>query len=142
MFEGSGQAEGDFFHGAANEFFGGAGNVPGQVQFLGENVGGASGQKRKGNAMAVFLGGEAVDDFIEGAVAAAGDDQAAAFVCGIAGDFSGVAGAGGFGEVGFDAATGENAARFIEQAAAAGAAVAGVGVVDQKSVSQSKCHCW
>jgi hypothetical protein len=92
--------------------------------------------------VAIPVGGKTVNDFIEGTVAAAGDDQAAAFVGGAAGDFGGVAGAGGFGEIGFDAAAGENAARFIEQAASASAAVAGVGVVNQERVLQSERHCW
>src|SRR6266403_917989 len=49
-------------------------------------------------AVAVLLGGESVDDFVEGAVAAAGDDQAAAFEGCALGDFRGVARAGGFGK--------------------------------------------
>src|SRR5467141_1502448 len=127
MFERSRQTEGDFFHGAANEFFGGAGNVPGQIQFLGENVGGAAGKKGEWDAVAVLVSGEAVDDFIEGAIAAAGDDQAAAFGGGALGDFRGVARAGGFRKVGFDAAGGKNVTSRIERALAAFASAPGVG---------------
>jgi hypothetical protein len=58
----------------------------------------------------------------------------AAFSAGAMGDFDGVAGAGGFGEVGVDATVGEDTARFIERALAATPAVAGVGVVDQERV--------
>jgi hypothetical protein len=43
--------------------------------------------------------------------------------------------AGGFREIGFDPAAGKNAPRFIEQAPAAAAAVAGVWIVHQKIVS-------
>jgi len=107
IFERSRQAEGDFFHGAANEFFGGTGDVPGDVQFLGENVGGATREKSEGDTVAIPVGGKTVNDFIEGTVAAAGDDQAAAFIGGAGGDFCGVAGAGGFGEFGFDATSGK-----------------------------------
>src|SRR5258708_3392383 len=64
MFERSRQAEGDFFHGTANEFFGGAGNVPRQVEFLGENVGGAAGKKGEWDAVTVLIRGKAVDDFV------------------------------------------------------------------------------
>src|SRR2546430_1828110 len=86
MFERSRQAERNFFYGAANEFFGCAGNVPGQVQLLGEDVGSASGKKSKRHAVAVLVGGQAVDDFVERAVAAAGNDEAAAFGGGALGD--------------------------------------------------------
>jgi hypothetical protein len=48
-------------------------------------------------------------------------------------------GAGGS-KVGFDPTTGKNAPRFIEQAPAAFAAVAGVRIVNQKSVSRSESH--
>jgi len=100
------QAEGDFFYGTANELLGSAGNVPGQIQFFGEDVGGAAGEQGEGDAVAVLVGGQAVDDFVESAVTAAGDDQTAAFGGGTLGDFGGVARAGGFRKFGFDAAGG------------------------------------
>src|SRR6266481_2824874 len=62
MFERSRQAEGDFLHGAADKLFGGAGNVPRQVEFLGENVGGAAGKKGEWDAVTVLIRGKAVDD--------------------------------------------------------------------------------
>src|SRR5207245_9700721 len=100
MLKRSCQAESDFLDGAANEFFCSGGDIPGQIEFLGEDVGGATGKKSKRNAVAVLLGGEAVDDFIERAVTAAGDDEMAAFGRGAVGDFRGVARAGGFRDVG------------------------------------------
>ena len=140
LFERSGEAESDFLDGAANEFFGGAGNVPGEIEFLGENVGGAAGEKRERDAMAVLMSGEAVDDFVERAVAAAGDDELAAFIGGLRSNFRGVAGAGGFGEIGLDAAGGKNMTSGVERAASSVAAVAGVGVVNQQSVLQVSGH--
>lgn len=80
--------------------------------------------------MAVGLTGEAVDDFVESAVSAAGDNELAAFLAGAQGDFGGVARTGGFGQVGFNAALCEDFAGFIELFAAAIAATTGVGVVD------------
>src|SRR5438874_11803695 len=112
LLEGSGEAERDFFDGAVNEFFGGARNVPGEIEFLGEDVGGAAGKKRERNAVAVLLGSKPVDDFVERAVTAASDDEAAIFGSGARGDFGGVAGAGGFGELGVDAARSKDVARL------------------------------
>ncbi len=142
MFERSRQAKRNFFYGAANEFFGCAGDVPGQTQFLGEDVGGASGKKSKRDAVAVLVGGQAVDDFVERAVAAAGNDEAAAFGGRALGDFRGMARAGSFREFGFDAARGENVACGIERAATAFASSTGVGIVNQKSVLEISGHRW
>ena len=142
ILERSRQAEGDFFDGAANELFGGAGNVPGEIEFLGENVGSAAGEKSERDAVAVLIGGETVDDFIERAIAAAGDNEAAAFGGGALGDFGGVAWAGGFGKFGIDAAGSENVARSVERAEAALASAAGVGIMNQQSVSKVCGHRW
>jgi hypothetical protein len=79
--------------------------------------------------MTILAGCKTVDDFVEGAVAAAGDDQAAAFVGGSGCDFGGVARAGRFREIGMDAAGGKNMAGGIKRAASAIAAAPGVGVV-------------
>jgi len=125
-----------------DEFFGGLRNVPRKVEFLGEDVGGAARKKCEGNAMAVLMGGEAVDDFVERAVATASDDEAAIFGSGARGDFRGVARAGGFGEVGVNAAGGEDMARLVEQTATAMTAIAGVGVVNQESILKDGGHCW
>jgi hypothetical protein len=140
LLEGSGEAESDFLNRAVDEFFSGFGNVPGEVEFFGEDVGGAAGEKRERDTVAVLVSGEAVDDFVERAVAAAGDDQAAIFGGGARGNLGGVAGAGGFGEVRVNAARGENVARFVEQAAASVAAVAGIGIVDEKRVLEAGDH--
>src|SRR6267142_2391482 len=86
--------------------------------------------------------GKAVYDFVERAVAAAGDDELAAFVGGALRDFGGMPRAGGFREIGFDAAAGKYPSRFVEQAPSAAAAVASVRIVNQKSVSRSESHRW
>src|SRR5258708_39455770 len=104
LFEGSRQAERDFLHCASNELLGGAGNIPGQIQFLGEDVGSSAGKKGERYAVAVLVGCQAVDDFIERAVTAAGADKAAAFVSGAGFGFCGIAPAGGFGKFGFEPA--------------------------------------
>ncbi len=130
LFERGGQAESDFLDRATNEFFRGAGDVPGQIEFLSENVGGAARKKSKGNAVTVLLGGQAVDNFIERAVAAAGDDELAAFGSGAVGDFRGVTRAGGFRDFRLNTTRSKNAARLVQCTAAGMAAVASVGVVD------------
>ena len=134
LLEGSGEAESDFFHFTVNEFLRGLRNVPGKIELFGENVGGAAGEKREGDAMAVVVSGEAVDDFVERAVTAASDDEAAIFFGGAGGNFGGVAGPGGFGEVGVDAAGSKNVAGLVDEAATAGSAVAGVRVVYHEGV--------
>jgi len=140
LLERSGETESDVLHFTVDELLGGLRNVPGEVELLGENIGGAAGEEGERDAVAVLVGGEAVDDFVEGAVAAAGDDEAAVFFCGARCDFRGVARAGGFGEVGVDAARSKNVARLIEHAAPAATAVAGVGVVDQQCVLEVSGH--
>src|SRR6266404_4011158 len=142
LFEWGGQTERNFFHGAANELFRGAGDVPGQIQFFCENVRSSAGKQREGNAVPVFLRCKTVDDFVQRAVTAAGDDEVAAFVGCALRDFGGMPRAGGFREIGFDPAAGKNAARLVEQAPAAAAAVAGVRIVNQQSVSKSESHRW
>src|SRR5215472_2174539 len=123
-----------------HEFFRCLGNVPGQVEFLGKNVRGAAREKSERDAVAVVMAGETVNDFVERAVAPAGDDEATVFFGGARGDLGGVAGTGGFGEVGVNAACGENVARLIEQVVTAAAAVAGVRVVDHQRVLQVSSH--
>src|SRR6266403_1722561 len=140
LFERSRQTEGNFFHCAANKFFGGAGNVPRQIQFLSQDVCCSPGKKCEGNAVAILMSCEAVDDFVERAVATASNDEAAAFVGGALGDLSGVARAGGFGEIGVDAAGGKNMASGIKGAFAAVAAATSVGIVNQQSVLEIRRH--
>src|SRR6202521_4311568 len=124
MFERSRQAEGNFFHRASNELLGSAGNIPGHAQFLGEDIRGSAGKKSKRHAVAVLVGCQAVDDFIERAVTAAGDHEPAAFGGGAVRDFGGVSRAGSLRNFRFDAAGGKNMAGRIQRAAAAPAAVA------------------
>src|SRR5216684_8899714 len=135
-----GQAKSDFLHFAVNQPFRGAGNVPGQVQFFCENIGGSAGKKSERDAAAVFLNGQAVDDFIQRAVAAAGNDELTTFGGGAPRDVGGIARCGGFGKFCFDAAQGKNAPRGIERAAASSAAIAGIGIVNQQRVAQFGGH--
>jgi hypothetical protein len=86
--------------------------------------------------VAIRSAGQSVDYFVECAVAATGDDQLPTFHGGALGYFDGIAGAGGFGQLGFDAGGSENAAGFIQHLAAALSALSGVGVVDQQGVLQ------
>jgi len=65
MFERSREAEGDFFHGAANEFFAALGMSQGKSSSWRE-CGGATGRRASGRG-GRSAGGESVDDFIEGA---------------------------------------------------------------------------
>src|SRR6266446_1529646 len=135
-----GQAKSDFPHFTVNQPFRGAGNVPGQVQFLCENIGASTGKKSERDAAAVFLGGQAVDDFIQRAVAAAGNDELTTFGGGAPRDLGGIARCSGFGEFCFDAPEGENAPGGVERAAASSAAVTGVRIVNQQRVAQFGGH--
>jgi len=90
--------------------------------------------------MAILLGSQAVDDFVERAVAATGDDELAAVARGLLRDFRSVARAGSFGEFGFDAVGGKDAAGLVEQASPAVTAESGVRVVDQQSVLVLRVH--
>src|SRR5579859_420216 len=90
--------------------------------------------------MTICLACEAVDDFVQSAIASAGDDEMAAFVIGALRDFRGIAGFGGFREVGVNSAGGKDAAGFVKHGATFAAAVAGVGVVNQERVVDSGGH--
>src|SRR5258708_6483400 len=59
-FERRGQAESDVAHLAADQLFGGGGNVPGEFEFFRQNVCSAGWQESHGNAMAVERTGQAV----------------------------------------------------------------------------------
>ena len=87
-----------------------------------------------------MMGGEAVDNFVERAVTAASDDEAAVLGGGAGGNLCGVAGAGGCGEGGVNASGGEDVARLVELSASAVAAVAGVGIVDHLGVLEVGGH--
>src|SRR5262249_30384415 len=116
LMNGSGQAEGDFADFSCRQFFGGAENVPGKMQFLGENIGGTPGKQSKGHAVPIFGASQTIHNFVEGAIASAGNYQLAPVACGVLRDFGGVPGSGGFGQVRFNAFGGKNAACLVEQA--------------------------
>src|SRR5260221_1102249 len=86
--------------------------------------------------MTVVLATEAVDLFVERTIAAAGDDELATLVAGTKSNFGGVARAGCFGEVGFDAAGSEDAASFVELFAAVSASTTSVWIVNQERVAK------
>jgi hypothetical protein len=90
--------------------------------------------------VAVALAGQAVDDFVQRAIATAGNHELAAFGAGLLGDFDGVTRRGGLGKLGFDSGTRKNPASFFEQATAATPVVAGVGIVNEQRVSQISGH--
>src|SRR6266436_16280 len=84
--------------------------------------------------MAVLLACEAVDDFIQRAIASAGDDELAAFVMSALCDLGRISGLRGFRQDRMNSARGENAASFIEHAPAAPPAATGIGVVNQQRI--------
>ena len=140
LLERSSQAEGDLANFAIDQAARGAGNVPGKIELFGQNVGGAAGKKRERNAMAVGRKCKAVDDFVERAVAAASDDELALLANCLLGNFCGVAGAGGFREVGVNAVRSKNLASLVDEFAPAVATVSSVGIVNQKGVLDERVH--
>jgi hypothetical protein len=90
--------------------------------------------------MAILLGGKAFDDYIERAVAAAGDHQLASFRGSSLRHGGGFARRSRFLKLHLYAALRQNAARFIEQATPAAPAVAGVRVMNQQSVAKARKH--
>ena len=70
-------------------------DVEGNPRLQGENVGGAEGEKGQGDRR----GGEAVDDLVEGAVAAGGDDPVEALLFRIGGRPAGIAPGAGQGQL-------------------------------------------
>ena len=135
-----GQAQGNLPHFRADELLRRARNVPRQRKLLRQNVGGAAGQKRQRHAVPVHVSGQAVDDFVERAIAAARNHQLAALARGLLRDFRGVAGGGGFRKLGFDAAVGKNAPRLLDQAASHVSATSGIRVVNQQRVVELSFH--
>src|SRR5262249_29392068 len=127
LFQRSGETQRDVFQLPVDELFGSAGNVPGKIKLLGENICGPSGEKGERDAMTVLRGSEAVDDFVERSVAAAGDHELTAFVGGLLSERGGVVRATRFDQVGFDAAGSENASCLVEHLTTAGATVASIG---------------
>src|SRR5260370_34931798 len=140
LFERSGEPQGNLFNGTVDEPFGGAGDVPGEIQFFGENIRRATRKKGDGKTMAVLVGGEAVHDFVQMAVPSTCNNQTAAFAGSAGGDIGGMARAGGVRGVGVGAAGRKNVPGLIQHAAAAMAAVAGIGIVNQQRLSQASLH--
>ena len=90
--------------------------------------------------MAVGRKCKAVDDFVERAISAAGDDELALLANGLLGKVCGVAGAVGFREVGVNTVRSKNLASLVDEFASAVATVSGVGIVNQKSVLDERVH--
>ena len=90
--------------------------------------------------MPILVAGEAVHHFIQRPIASARDDEMAAIFMGLLCDFCCIACFFGFRQVRVNSTLGENAASFIEHAAAAIAAIAGVRVVNQKCVLYFGVH--
>jgi hypothetical protein len=140
LLKGSRQTESDFANLGVDEAARGARDVPREIEFLSENIGGASGKKRQRNAVAIGIIGQAIDDFVERAIAAAGDDELTPVTHGLLSYFRSVSRAGGFGKIGLDTVGGENLARLVDQPPPPIAAIAGVGVVDQNGVLDKSIH--
>jgi len=81
-----------------------------------------------------------VDDFVERAVTAAGDDQLASFADRALGDLDGVSRIVRFGKFDLDAVAGEDAARLVKQATPAISAVPRKWVVNQQRVLELSLH--
>lgn len=109
----------------------GSGNVPRNAKLFGENVRGSGGKNGEGR----FGAGDSVDDFVDGAVAAANDNHFAAAVNGIAGEFSGGASTGGGKEMGINSRGAKDFRSFFEGMQAARTAPAARGVVDDDGVA-------
>src|SRR5256712_6788996 len=90
--------------------------------------------------MSVRRCGQTVDDFVDGAVSAAGNDELAAFGSGAAGDFGGIAWPVCLREIGVNACGGENAPCAVQITKTPTAAIAGSRVVNQERVGKSCEH--
>jgi hypothetical protein len=86
--------------------------------------------------MTVLWAGEAVDHFVDSAVAPASDDQLAAVCASATRNLGGFTGASRFREVSLDAAGAEDPPRLVKLCTACRATAAGVGIVDQQRVAQ------
>src|SRR3989442_2920566 len=103
MREGSRQAKRDVPQVPAHKTLRGARNVPGKSQFLGQNIGCAAGKQSKRNAMSGLRCGHTVDDFVDRAVSAAGNEELAAFGSGATGNFGRIAWSARLQEIGVNA---------------------------------------
>ena len=132
----SGQSERDLLYFAMHQLFRGTGDIPGKAQFFCQHVCRSAREQSHRNAMAILSTGKSVDDFVERAVAPAGDDELASFGGGLLSHRRGIAGRPRFLQFGLNAAQRENAARLVQHAAPARAAVAGVRIMNQQSVAK------
>jgi hypothetical protein len=87
--------------------------------------------------MAILLRSKAVDDFVQCAVASAGDDELPSLDSGSLSHHGGIAWRSRFLKVSLNASERQNTAGFIEHAPAAFASVAGVRVVNQQSIAKA-----
>ena len=85
--------------------------------------------------MPVLRVSQAIHDFVECPVAAAGDDQLPAFHRCALRHFCGIAGTPSFDKFRLDAARRENSAGFVEHATSSVSTIPGVGVVNQQCIS-------
>src|SRR5262252_4132788 len=134
FFERCCQAERNVADFTARDLVGRGRDLPGQLEFFGQDVSGSCRKKGHGHAVTILRAGKAVDDFVYRAVTAAGDDQLAAVGTCAAGDFSGFARTGGFREVGLNTAAAKYAPGFVQLGASRGTAPAGIWVVNQQRV--------
>jgi len=134
ILERSGEPKSDVVKIGVDQAASGTGNVPRKIEFFRQDVGGAAGKQGKGNTIAIRSGSEAVDDFVERAIAAASNHELTMFADGLLGDLNGVARAGGLCEFGFDAVGRENASGLVEKSAASIAAIASVRVMNEERV--------
>ena len=104
LFERRSEAQRDIADFTAGELFRGFGYVPGKFEFLCEDVCGASGQQCKRDALTILRSGKAVDNFVDGTVTAASNDELTAISAGAPCDFDRFARSGCFREVRPDAA--------------------------------------
>ena len=140
LLERSSEAEGDLANLAIDQTARSARYVPGKIELFGQDVGGTAGQKRERNAVSVGRESKAVDDFVERAVATAGDYKLALLANCLLGQVCGVAGAVGFREVGVNAVRSKNVASLVDEFAPAVTTVSSVGIVNQKGVLDERVH--
>ena len=108
-------------------------DVPGQPQLLGQHIARAGRQQRQWYPRA----GHAVDHFVDGAVAPAGDNQVAARSHLLAGQRGGAAGAGGGNANDANAVGVEQVRRAVQVALSFPAQPAGEGIIDEGGVAKA-----
>ena len=136
LFERRCEAKSDIADFTAGELFRGFWNVPGKFELLCEDVRGASGQQCKRDTVAILRAGKPVDNFVDGTVTAAGNDELPAIGVRAPCDFDRFARSGCFREIRLDAACFKDPASFIHFQAASIASATGVRIVNQQSVME------